>query len=174
MRNKILALSFSHAVLAAIFCSLIAIPAFALGDDKPATPAPSATSTAPALTATSAPSATPVPTVARPDREKKVYTNDDIDRMWPKQQAAANDAQPAPASTSAPAQARRRVSGSQIARATNVPAIAEQNPVWYASQLESLYAELDDISSREASLREFRVARWRSTSGAIASSSCAS
>jgi len=160
MRNKIPALSFSHAVLAAIFCSLIAIPAFASGDDKPATPAPTATSTAstaPALTATAAPSATPVPTVARPDREKKVYTNDDIDRIWPKPQAAANDAQPAPASTSAPAQARRRVSGSQIARATNVPAIAEQNPVWYASQLESLYAELDDISSREARLRDFRA-----------------
>ena len=157
MRNKIPALSFSHAVLAAIFCSLIAIPAFASGDDKPATPAPTATSTAstaPALTATAAPSATPVPPVARPDREKKVYTNDDIDRMWPKPQAAANDAQPAPASSSAPAQARRRVSGSQIARATNVPAIAEQNPVWYASQLESLYAELDDISSREARLRD--------------------
>jgi len=67
MRNKIPALSFSHAVLAAIFCSLIAIPAFALGDDKPATPAPtatSATSTAPALTATAAPSAPAFPASA--------------------------------------------------------------------------------------------------------------
>ena len=72
MRNKIPALSFSHAVLAAIFCSLIAIPAFALGDDKPATPAPtatSATSTAPALTATAAPSATPVPPVAQDQQQ---------------------------------------------------------------------------------------------------------
>jgi hypothetical protein len=154
MRNKILTVSFSRAVLAAILCSLIAIPAFALGDDKPTTPASTATS---ASTPAPGPSATPVKIAARPDRVKKVYTNDDIDRMWPKQQAAANDAQTAPASTSVPASARRPVSGSQIARATNVPATAEQNPVWYASQLESLYAELDSLSSREASLRDFRA-----------------
>jgi hypothetical protein len=158
MRNKILTLSFFHAVLAAILCSLIAIPAFASGDDKPATPAPtatSATSTTPTSTATSAPSTTSSPSMTRPEREKKVYTNDDIDRMWPKAQAAT-DAQTAPASASAPAQARRLGAGSQMARVTSVPAIAEQNPLWYAAQLESLYAELDDISSREASLRDFR------------------
>jgi hypothetical protein len=153
MRNKILTLSFFHAVLAAIVCSLIAIPAFASGDDKPATPAPTATS---ATSTPPSPPATAGPSVTRPDREKKVYTNDDIDRMWPKAQAAT-DAQTAPASASAPAQVRRQVSGSQMARVTSVPAIAEQNPLWYAAQLESLYAELDDISSREASLRDFRA-----------------
>ena len=160
MRNKILTLSLFHALLAAMLCSLIAIPAFASGDDKPAKPAPtetSAMSTTPASTAKPAPSTTSARSVTRPDREKKVYTNDDIDRMWPREQAAVIGAQAAPASASAPAQARRPVSGSQMARATSVPAIAEQNPVWYAAQLESLYAELDSISSREASLRDFRA-----------------
>jgi hypothetical protein len=159
MRNKILTLSFFHALLAAMLCSLIAIPTFASGDDKPAKPAPtatSATSTAPASTATSAPSTTSARSMTRADREKKVYTNDDIDRMWPKAQAAT-DVRTVSANASAPAQARRPVSGSQMARATSVPAIAEQNPVWYAAQLESLYAELDSISSREASLRDFRA-----------------
>jgi hypothetical protein len=87
-----------------------------------------------------------------------VYTNDDIDRMWPKEQAAANDVQTAQASATAPAQAMRPVAGSQVSRATSVPAIAEQNPGWYAAQVESLDAELDGISSREASLRDFRAA----------------
>ena len=147
MRNNILTASIFHAVLAAILCSLIAIPAFASGDDKPAAPPP---------TATPAPSATASPTAARPDREKKVYTNDDIDRMWPKERAVSNDAQTPAEGALAPAQTRRSVAGARVARATSVPAIAEQNPVWYAAQIESLYAELDSISSQEASLRQFR------------------
>jgi hypothetical protein len=155
MRNKVLTVSFSHAALAAILCSLIAIPAFASGDDKPATPARTATSAGTATSAatgTTAPTATPGMT--RPDREKKVYTNDDIDRMWPKEQAAANDAQAVPVSASVPAQARRP---GAVYRATIVPVSPEQNPVWYAAQIESLYAELDSLSDREASLRDFRA-----------------
>jgi hypothetical protein len=155
MRNSMRAVPLFPWVLAVILTLSIAIPAFAGGDDKPATPA---TTTPSSASATAAPKATPSPTAARPDREKKVYTNDDIDRMWPKEQAATNGAQTAPASALPPVQARRQVAGSQMTRATSVPAIAEQNPVWYAAQVESLYAELDSISSREASLRDFRAA----------------
>jgi hypothetical protein len=121
---------------------VIAIPASASGDDKPAA---------------SAPTATPAPSATRPDREKKVYTNDDIDRMWPKEQEVANDAQAPAASVFTPAQARRSAAVSRAANATNAPANPEQDPVWYASQVESLYAELDSISSSEASLRDFRA-----------------
>jgi hypothetical protein len=155
MRNSIRAVSSFPAVLAVILTLAIALPALAAGDDKPANPAPTAASS---TSATPAPNATPAPTAARPDREKRVYTNDDIDRMWPKEQAAANDAQTAPARATAPEQAPRPVAGSQTTRATSVPAIAEQNPGWYAAQVEALYTELDSISSREASLRDFRAA----------------
>jgi hypothetical protein len=154
MRNSMRAVSLFSAVLAVILTLAMAIPSFAAGDDKPGTPASAATSSA---SATVAPNATPSPTAARADREKKVYTNDDIDRMWPKEQAAAKDAQTDAASATAPAQVRRPVAGFQMTRATSVPTIAEQNPVWYATQVESLYAELDSISSREASLRDFRA-----------------
>ena len=68
MRIPMRAISLASAGLALILFSGISIPAFASGDDK--SPAPAS---APAK------NAAPVP-----DREKKVYTNDDIDRMWPK------------------------------------------------------------------------------------------
>jgi hypothetical protein len=148
MRTKMQAISLSAAVLAVILSSLIAIPAFAAGDDKPGT---SATPSASASTAT------PAPTAVRPDREKKVYTNDDIDRMWPKEQAVAIAGQVPIASASNAAQARRSVAVSRAAGVATVAPIRENNPVWYASQLESLYAELDSLSSREASLRDFRA-----------------
>ena len=141
MRSSFPAVSLFSAVLAATLSCAIAFPESASGEDKPAAPSP-------AVAASS--------TAARPDREKKVYTNDDLEQMWPKQPASAGNSQPAPANGSAPAQVRRSAAVSRAARATNAPATAEQNPLWYAAQLDSLYAELDSLSSREASLREFR------------------
>src|ERR1700751_3062326 len=68
MRIPMRAISLASASLAVVLLSGTSIPAFASGDDKsPATPSATAKNAAPA-----------------PDREKKVYTNDDIDRMWPK------------------------------------------------------------------------------------------
>jgi len=148
MRNKIRAVSLFAAVLAVILSSVFAIPARASGDDKAATPAP---------TATAAPIASPAPSATHPDREKKVYTNDDIDQMWPKEAAATNAAQAPVASASAAAQARRSVAVSRAARATNEWVSPEQDPVMYAAQIEALNAELDGISSRETSLRDFRA-----------------
>jgi hypothetical protein len=142
MRSSIRAISLFPAFLAATLSCALAAPAFASGDDKPAAP-----STAPAAKA------------ARPDREKKVYTNDDIDQMWPKPQAATSESQNYPASSYTPPVAPRSTVGSRsvsAASAAGAPASPEKNPVWYAAQVESLYAELDRISSREESLRDFR------------------
>jgi len=153
MRSSIRAVSFFSAVLAAALSCVLAAPAFALGDDKPAAPsATNASAAAPTAVASTAPAAK----TARPDREKKVYTNDDIDQMWPKPQAAASDSQSYPASAyTVPRSAAvsRAVSAASIASA---PPSRENNPVWYAAQVESLYAELENISAREASLRDFR------------------
>jgi len=150
MRNKMPVVSLFTVVLAVILSSVLAIPAIASGDDKPAMPA---------STATSASTATPAPSVTRPDREKRVYTNDDIDRMWPKEQAAANAAQAPAASASTAAQVRRSVAVPRAMRVTIVVVSPQQDPVWYATQIEALNAELDSISSREASLRDFLATR---------------
>ncbi len=148
MRNKMRGVSLFAAILAVALPVVIASPAFASGDDKPATPA---------STAMAAPTASPVPTATHPDRERKVFTNDDIDQMWPKEQAAANPAQPPVVSNSAAVQVRRPVAVSRATRVTIVSVSPQQDPLWYATQLESLNAELDSISSREASLRDFRA-----------------
>jgi hypothetical protein len=140
MRSSIRAVSFFSAVLAAFLPCIIAYPVFASGEDKPATA-----------------SITPSGTVVRPDREKKVYTNDDIDRMWPKEQAAASESQPYPANASTPPAARRSAALSRAAGVATVLPSRESNPVWYAAQVAALYAELDSLSNREESLRDFRA-----------------
>jgi len=140
MRNAIRAVLLFPTVLAAILACVIASPAFASGDDKAATP-PAAPSSA----------------VVRPDREKKVYTNDDIEQMWPREKAVASNSQATSASASTPRTARQLTVVSRPVSARNTPAIRENNPVWYAAQIESLYAELDSISSRAESLRNFRA-----------------
>ena len=140
MRSSSRAVSFFSAVFAAVLSCAIANPAFASGEDKPAKSSVASSGT-----------------VVRPDREKKVYTNDDIDRMWPKEQAAASEAQSNPANASMPAEARRSAAVSRAAGVATVLPSRETNPVWYAAQVASLYAELDSLSNREQSLRDFRA-----------------
>jgi hypothetical protein len=114
--------------LALVLFSGISAPVFASGDDKPS---------APAATSTTNPS-------PKPDREKKVYTNDDIDRLkGTKGLWLVSNSSPAP-NTPAP-----RVS------AVNLP--PEKDPLWYAQQVATLEAELGQIATREERLREFRT-----------------
>jgi len=135
MRNTTRVVPLFPAILAVMLFSVIAAPAFAAGDDTPGKPAA---------------------TAARPDHEKKVFTNDDIDQMWPKAQAAANVAPSRSASATRTPAVQKPAAVSRAARATSVPLSPEKNPVWYATQIESLNAELDSISSREAGMRNFR------------------
>jgi len=135
MRNTTRVVPLFPAILAVMLFSVIAAPAFAAGDDTPGKPAA---------------------TAARPDHEKKVFTNDDIDQMWPKAQAAASVAPSRSASATRTPAVQKPAAVSRAARATSVPLSPEKNPVWYATQIESLNAELDSISSREAGMRNFR------------------
>ena len=153
MRSSIRAVSLFPAVLAAALSGVLAAPAFASGEDKPAAPS-SATASGALPTAPTAPAAK----AARPDREKKVYTNDDIDQMWPKAQASASDSQSYPASAYTVPVARRPAAVSSAVSAGGVasaPPSRENNPVWYAAQIESLYAELDSISARKQACANF-------------------
>jgi hypothetical protein len=140
-------------VIAAGVCLAVAVPVatFAAGDPKPA--------------------GSP-----KPDREKKIWTNDDVewlnpefDPNRPKQTAAAGAA-----SASAPS-----APGAQSAKpAAPVPIVLvapldpQQDPRWYAQQLDPLEAELDGIESREAQLRGFRATSAGLPTGLVLSAPC--
>jgi hypothetical protein len=86
--------------------------------------------------------------VPAPDREKKVYTNDDIDRMWPKSKLSAMSASRAQS---------QPVAVSRTAAIAAEPLSPERNPLWYASQVAALEDELGSIATQEERLREFRT-----------------
>ena len=122
-------------VVAALLCLGLSIPTgtFAAGD--PAKPAAS----------------------PKPDSQKKVWTNDDVERLNPEfvvnraPQASTDSATHVTIVTVPPlAPARHRV----VARAPLAP---EQDPRWYAQQVTALEAELSAIDSHEDELRQFRA-----------------
>jgi hypothetical protein len=132
MRIPMRAISLASASLALLLFSGISIPAFASGDDK-----------SPATASASSKNAAPVP-----DREKKVYTNDDIDRMWPKPKLAVVSASRAQS---------QPVTNSREAAVAAQPLSPERNPLWYASQVAALEDELASLATQEDRLREFRT-----------------
>jgi hypothetical protein len=134
MRIPMRAISLASASFAVVLLSGTSIPAFASGDDK--SPAPSSAA---------AKNAAPAP-----DREKKVYTNDDIDRMWPKPKLSVVSTSRMPIQVAATRRAKS---------VANQPLTPEKDPLWYAQQVAALEAELGQIATREESLREFRTSR---------------
>jgi hypothetical protein len=127
---------------AVLFCS-VAIPAFASGDDsKP-------NANAPALAAT--PAAAP----ARPDRGKTVITNDDFDRMFPKSPARGNESRSSDGAILTTSALRDRDAVTRTTHALRVPIRPEADPDRYAAQISALSAELNDVSSRAESLRQY-------------------
>jgi hypothetical protein len=84
--------------------------------------------------------ASPYPT---PDRQVKVWTNEDVEALGPRfepaRPATTAPAQPAPASRSA------------------TPVAPEKDPRWYAQQLAPLEAELENISNQASALQQFRA-----------------
>jgi hypothetical protein len=135
MRIPMRAISLAFASLAAVLLSGISIRAFASGDDKSAAPSSAAAAKNPA----------PVP-----DREKKVYTNDDIDRMFPKPKLSVVSTSRVPIQVAATSRANS---------VANQPLAPEKDPLWYAQQVAALEAGLGQIATREESLREFRARR---------------
>jgi len=132
MRTKMRPVSLIAEVLVVLLFCGIAIPVFASGDDKSPAPVSAPKNAAPA-----------------PDREKKVYTNDDIDRMWPKDDFAVVSA----------SQAQVQPDGSALDGTTVAiqPVSPEKDPLWYAKQVVVLEAELDRIANKEERALEFRA-----------------
>ena len=129
MRTKMRPVSLIAEVLAVLLFCGIAIPVFASGGDKSPAPVSAPKNAAPA-----------------PDREKKVYTNDDIDRMWPKGSFAVVSASGVQPGGTAP-------DGTTL---TIQPVSPEKDPLWYAKQVVILDAELDRIANKEERSLEFR------------------
>jgi hypothetical protein len=130
MRTKMRPVSLIAEVLAVLLFCGVAIPVFASGDDKSPAPVSVSKNAAPA-----------------PDREKKVYTNDDIDRMWPKDSFAVVSASGVQLGGSAP-------DGTMLAIQ---PLSPEKDPLWYAKQVVVLEAELNRIANKEERSLEFRT-----------------
>lgn len=141
MRIRIRQGSLLPPALAGILSFGIAAPVFASGDDKPAAP----TKTNVSVTATAATNVAATTPAPKPDREKKVYTNDDVDRMWPKQKAIV---------IVVPSSAAPSV-GTTRAMAVATPVSPEKDPVWYAEQITELSAELDQLNNRDQTLGDF-------------------
>jgi hypothetical protein len=135
---------FPMLLAALLFCG-VGIPAFGSGDDKAAAPVP------PAASARSA---------ARPDRDTKVFTNDDFDRMFPKAQVRSDESRPSDANPfAAPAAFQDQTGESRAPRAARVrtPTNPDADPQKYASQLLAFSAELNRVRARAQSLRDYRA-----------------
>jgi len=137
MRTRMRPVSLIAEVLAVLLFCGISIPVSASGDDK----SPASVSA-------------PKNAAPTPDREKKVYTNDDIDRMWPKPKLSVVSTSRAPIHVAATPRTKS---------VTNQPLTPEKDPLWYAEQVATLEAELGQIAMREERLREFRASRSTDT-----------
>jgi hypothetical protein len=126
--------SFSAAV-AALFCVGLVAPAatFAAGD--PAKPAAS----------------------PKPDSQKKVWTNDDVERLNPAFVEYRESQNSTGSATSAPIVVVKPLAPAARRAVVRAPLAPEQDPRWYAQQVTALQAELSAIDNHEDELRQFRA-----------------
>ncbi|MGB6510879.1 MAG: hypothetical protein WBF07_22450, partial [Xanthobacteraceae bacterium] len=93
----------------------------------------------------------------KPDTQKKVWMNDDVERLNPEfvvdraQHGGTSSAAAVPIVGVQPA----RTAPKSIAR--RAPLDPQQDPLWYGQQVTALNAELSAIDDREDQLREFRA-----------------
>ena len=104
----------------------------------------------------------------KPDVQRKVWTNDDVERLNPSFSEFASKQPKATAS---------RVSGAVTPAAPAEVAIAaplpsEKNPAWYGGELANLQAELAAIEDRTNQLRNFRNTGTTAGTGLILNAPC--
>jgi hypothetical protein len=119
------------AAIAAI-CAAVPLAAFAAGD--PAKPAPQP--------------------AAKPDADHKVWTNEDVVRLNP--QYVAGPGKSATVITVVPSVVVTP-EGPKIATVSVASVAPEQDPAWYARQLDRLQAQLADVQARQDQLLNFRA-----------------
>jgi hypothetical protein len=141
-------------VVATPLCLALAIPVATLAAGDPAKPAPA-----------------PKAAASKPDTQKRVWTNDDVEQLNPAfdPNAPRNSA----VASSQPAAAEKSVLPAAIAVVPSAPLDPQKDPGWYAQQLVSLQAEQAAIASREDDLRQFRASGDTiSTSGLVLNAPC--
>jgi DNA repair exonuclease SbcCD ATPase subunit len=98
-------------------------------------------------------------TAPKPDREKKIYTNDDVEALARNGATTVGNAAGIPIAPDTDT----AVVKTSTARLAFIPQVAtaerlapEKDPVWYAQQYVSLSAQLDSIDAEVQRLRNFR------------------
>ena len=145
----------SRIVLSACLLCALAVPAFA--DDGAAKSDGANASTA--VTATIA-SAKP-----KPDREKKIYTNEDVEALA-HNYGLSTVGNAAPDGSALPATRRSGAQQVLVSRTLRAPLPPEKDPAWYAGQYLALSARMDDIDNQVQQLRSFMASDAAPGSGA--------
>jgi len=122
--------------LAGAFASTAAFPVFAGGPGGGASPKP------------------------KPDVQRKVYTNEDLEAM------AALYGGPAAQNPAVPGAATKQATGTSAEVPTFTALPHDQNPVWYAQQAATMQTELDNIDGELAALNQ-PPASATTTGGAV-------
>jgi hypothetical protein len=117
----------------------------------------------PAAAATGGAPAKP-PASSKPDTQKKIWTNDDVERLNPE----FVPGRAAESGTTSPA----IVQSAPPAPSPVTPVDPQQDPRWYAQQRTALDAELAAIDSREEQLREFRSTSAGLPTGLVLNAPC--
>jgi hypothetical protein len=146
MRIPVRFLSLSAAIAAVCLAASIPAAAFAAGGSKPAA-------------------------AATPDTQKKVWTNDDVERLNPDFDASRPSRPDSTAST-APVVALPSATVQGVSVAVAAALEPQQDPRWYAQQSDSLDAELAGIESQEAELRNFRATSTGLPTGLVLGAPC--
>ncbi len=110
---------------------------------------------------------TPKP-AAKPDEQRKVWTNDDIVRLNP--DYLATNGKPATVITVVPSIVVA-AEGPRVATVA-VATSAEEDPAWYARQLGVLQEELAAVQAHEDELRNFRVTSTGLPTGLVLNAPC--
>jgi hypothetical protein len=108
----------------------------------------------------------------KPDTQKKVWTNDDVERLNPEfvvdrgPQAGTSSAAALPIVGVQPV----RIAPTSVAQ--RAPLDPQQDPLWYGQQVTALNAELSAIDDREEQLREFRATSAGLPTGLVLNAPC--
>ena len=90
----------------------------------------------------------------KPAREKKIYTNEDVETLA-RNYGASSVGNAAPDASVPPATTRPLTPQLLVTRTPRTPLPPEKDPTWYAQQYLSLSARMDDIDNQVQQLRNF-------------------
>lgn len=90
----------------------------------------------------------------KPAREKKIYTNEDVETLA-RNYGASSVGNAAPDTSVPPATTRPLTPQILVTRNARTPLPPEKDPTWYAQQYLSLSARMDDIDNQVQQLRNF-------------------